>query len=50
MDFAHGRELSVTLPDKVLELDGNHVFEIYLGVEGCLVIATRPHLDHKCLS
>ena len=45
MDFAHGGELGVTLPDKVLELDGNHVFEIYLGVEGCLVIATPPYLD-----
>ena len=48
MNFAHGGELSVTLPDKVLELDGNHVFEIYLGVEGCLVIVTPPYLDHKC--
>jgi len=27
MDFAHGGELGVTLPDKVLELDGNPVFE-----------------------
>ena len=49
MDFAHGGELGVTFLDKVLQLDGNRVFEIYLGCEGCLVIATRPHLVHKCL-
>ena len=48
MDFAHGGELSVALPDIVLELDGNHVFEIYLGVEGCLIVITPPYLDHKC--
>ena len=50
MDFAHGGELSVTLADIVLELDGNHVFEIYLSCEGCLVTATRSYLDHKCLT
>lgn len=44
MDFAHGGELSFSLADKVLELNGNHVFEIYLGCEGCLVTATRPYL------
>ena len=47
MYFAHGGELSVALPDRVLELNGNHVFEIYLGVEGCIVIATSPYLEHK---
>ena len=48
MNFAHCGKLSVTLLNKVLELDGNRVFEIYLGGEGCLV-TTRPHLDNKCL-
>ena len=49
MNFAHGGKLSVTVPDKVLELNGNRVFEIYLGGEGCLVTTTRPHLDNKYL-
>ena len=47
MDSADGGQLGSALPDKVLKLDGNLVFEINLGREGYPFPASRLHLNLK---